>query len=165
MIKEKTKIHKIITYLLGLIIIVLTLAACGNKTKTPDIKTKSSTQEDLVSYFKEKGYIADEITPIDINETTGYLTDNSGGEFKETAVADVAYDYDGLWIFWWNQDKQTDRYETYDAMKKNAGTILLHGGALILQTEAQNGAFAIAFAEDYEEKEAVLADFKGLPEQ
>ena len=37
------------------------------------------------------------------------------------------------------------------------------GGACILQAEAINGLYAVAFAEDYEQKDAVLADFKALP--
>mgnify|MGYP000887680707 CR=1 FL=1 len=50
-------------------------------------------------------------------------------------------------------------------MKVNSGAILLGGGAAVLQTEAQNGAFAIAFAKDYGKKDEVLQDFKALPEK
>ena len=141
------------------------MAACGKKDDAPDIKTSSSSQEDLVSYFQSKGYIDKDAKPVDINETTGYLTDNTGGDFKETAVADKASDYNGLWIFWWDQKEHSDRYEVYESMKVNSGAILLGGGAAVLQTEAQNGAFAIAFAKDYGKKDEVLQDFKALPEK
>ena len=35
-------------------------------------------------------------------------------------------------------------------MAANKGTIVLAGGAAVLETEAANGAYAIAFSEDYE---------------
>ena len=77
-------------------------------------------------------------------------------------MADKAYDYDGLWLFWWDQENQTEMYETYQSMGTNQGTIVLGGGAAILQTEAKNGAYALAFSEDYEKKQDVVDAFEAL---
>ena len=90
------------------------------------------------------------------------LSSCQGGQFTETQVADKAYDYDGLWLFWWDQENQTEMYETYQSMGANQGTIVLGGGAAILQTEAKNGAYALAFSEDYEKKQDVVDAFEAL---
>ena len=47
-------------------------------------------------------------------------------------------------------------------MGANQGTIVLGGGAAILQTEAKNGAYALAFSEDYEKKQDVVDAFEAL---
>ena len=46
-----------------------------------------SPYEDMVDYFEQEGFILEDCEPVDINETTGYLTDNTNGEFTETKVA------------------------------------------------------------------------------
>ncbi|WP_099204011.1 hypothetical protein [Scatolibacter rhodanostii] len=145
-------------------ILSIMLVSCGQKAEEVKINTKTSSVEDMVSYLKSKKYIAEDAQPVDINKTAGYLQDNTNGEFTDTAVADAAVDYDGIWIFWWNQDEPTDFIQVYNDMKVNSGVILLGGGAAMLQTEAQNGSFAIAFAEDYANKDAVLKDFQSLAE-
>lgn len=65
--------------------------------------------------------------PIDINETPGYLQDNTGGEFTKAKVADKAYDYEGLWLFWWDQEEKSELYEEYESMAAYQGTIVLGG--------------------------------------
>ena len=34
-------------------------------------------------------------------------------------MADKAYDYDGLWLFWWDQENKTDLYGNYESMAAN----------------------------------------------
>lgn len=134
------------------------LTGCGGKT--PNAGT--ATMDEMAAYFQEKGYIAKDAAPVNINETPGYLTDNTGGQFTDTVVADEAYDYDGIWLFWWDLENQTDNYETYESMTANSGTIVLEGGAAVLETSAKNGAFAIAFSEEYKDADKVLKDFQAL---
>ena len=140
------------------------MAGCGSAKKEEKMTVNASTSsyEDMVSYLEQEGFIPEDCTPVDINKTTGYLTDNTGGQFTETKVADKANDYDGLWLFWWDQENQTEMYETYQSMGANQGTIVLGGGAAILQTEAKNGAYALAFSEDYEKKQDVVDAFEAL---
>lgn len=148
--------------------IIAVLSICGMMTgctaKEEKIKVNASTSsyEDMVSYFEQEGFISEDCEPVDINETVGYLQDNTGGQFTETKVADKAYDYDGLWLFWWDQENQTELYENYQSMGVNQGTIVLEGGAAVLQTEAANGAYALAFSEDYEKKQDVIDAFEAL---
>ena len=120
-------------------------AGCTPKEEKIEVNASTSPYEDMVDYFEQEGFILEDCEPVDINETTGYLTDNTNGEFTETKVADKAYDYDGLWLFWWDQENKTDLYGNYESMAANQGTIVLAGGAAVLETEAANGAYAIAF--------------------
>lgn len=144
------------------------LAGCGQEADGEQKKevqapnTKTASFEEMVEYLQSEGFIKEEVEPVDINATTGYLTDNTGGAFTQTQLADKAYDYDGLWLFWWDTENQTENYEYYEGMAVNSGTIVLGGGAAILATEAVNGAFAIAFSQDYANKEQVLEVFKAL---
>ena len=44
----------------------------------------------------------------------------------------------------------------------NQGTIVIAGGAAILETSAQSGAYALAFSDDYEKKQDAIAAFENL---
>lgn len=134
-------------------------AGCGSK-KAPNPKTASF--EEMVDYLKDQGCIGKEASFVDINASEGYLVDNTGGQMSDTAVADKACDYEGLWLFWWDLENQTEFYEVYQNLGANGNTILLGGGAKVLETEGVNGAFAIAFSDDYKDKEKALEVFTGL---
>lgn len=161
----KENMKKVVALLIVAILAAGLIAGCGQKKKITQPNAKTASYDEMVNYLKAKGYIDEKAEPIDINVTKGYLTDNTGGQFTETQVSDKAYDYDGLWLFWWDLDAKTDNYEIYQGMAVNSGTIVLGGGAAILQTEARNGAFAIAFSEDYANKDAVIEDFSSLPNE
>lgn len=153
---------KKISGMLVMVLILLNFAACGKNTEPVDPKT--CTYEEMVTYLTEKGYISSEASPVDILTTEGYLTDNTGGSIPYAPVADRAADYGGLWLFWWDTENPSEAYlECFENIAANGGTIVYGGGAAILQTEAVNGSFAIAFAEEYEKKDAALADFQALP--
>ena len=149
---------------LCLVLAVLMLAACliaCEKAPEP-VNTKTCSYEEMVAYLTAKGYIAKDAKPVNINETAGYVQDNTGGEIPFVELADKAEDYDGLWLFWWKEG--SDLYNNvYVNMAANAGTIVYMGGACVISTEAQSGNFAIAFKEGFAQKDAVLADFKALP--
>ena len=76
--------------------------------------------------------------PVDINETTGYLTDNTNGEFTETKVADKAYDYDGLWLFWWDLENKVDigGGGTIAYIMANYGMDVVDSGVAVLNMHA-----------------------------
>jgi hypothetical protein len=156
---------KIVAMVIVMIMAVGMLAGCGGKKTVAQPNAKTASYEEMVNYLKAKGYIDEKAEPVDINVTKGYLTDNTGGQFTQTQVADKAYDYNGLWLFWWDLDAKTDNYATYEGMAANAGTIVLGGGAAILTTEAKNGAFAIAFSDKYADKDKVVDDFSSLPNE
>lgn len=141
---------------------VCLLAGCKDSGKTEPVNAKTCSYDEMVAYFTEQEFISKDSKPVDINATDGYLVDNTGGEMTDTAVADKAYDYDGLWLFWWDPENETDFTQVYNDMKVNANTILLGGGAKLLEVSAVNGAFAIAFSENYANKDAVLEAFEAL---
>lgn len=146
---------------LVMVLILLHFAACGKNIEPVDPKV--CTYEEMVAYLTEKGYIDSEALPVDILTTEGYLTDNTEGSIPYAPVADRAEDYGGLWLFWWDTEKGSEAYqECFENIAANGGTIVYGGGAAILQTEAVNGSFAIAFSEDYGKKDAALADFQAL---
>ena len=116
----------------------------------------------MVAYLQEEDVIAKDASAVNINETAGYLTDNTGGEIPFAAIADEANDYDGVYLFWWNLEEPSELYEMYESMQNNAGVIVYMGGAAILETEAQNGAYAIAFSDDYTNKEQALEVFLAI---
>lgn len=149
---------KFVSLMLILVMCVSLLAACGVADPNP----KTATYDEMVTWLTQKKFIAEGTAAVDINTTAGYVTDNTGGSFPFATLADKACDYDGLWLFWWDLENQTENYALYESMGNNSGTIVVAGGACVLTTEAQNGAFAIAFAEDYAQKDAVLEAFKAL---
>lgn len=164
------KIRKMIAVMLVTVTALSMMTGCQSEQKKTETKAEkkeeinasTASYEDMVSYLEEKGFIKKDCEPVNINETSGYLQDNTGGQYTDTKVADKAYDYDGLWLFWWDQKNQSDLYENYESMGMNQGTIVIAGGAAILETEAQNGAFAIAFSDDYVQKQDAIDIFKSL---
>ncbi len=155
----KTAAKRTLCTLLALLL-ALSLAACGG-AKSVDPKT--CTYDEMVSYLTEKGYIAKDAAPVDMLTTEGYLTDNTGGDIPFAPFADRAEDYGGLWLMWWDSATPSEAYTNYfQSMAANNGAMVYMGGAAVLQTEASNGNFAVAFSADYAQKDAVLADFNAL---
>lgn len=159
-------LKKVLCLVLVALMLVAVLAACGEKEdgkKDPDpVNAKTATYDEMVAYLKAKGYIADGTTPVDINTTAGYLTtDNAGGEIVPV-WADKAEDFGGLWIFWWDLNNPTDNYSIFEFAPMNSGAMVYLGGACVLEGATFNGAFAI-FCKDYAQADAVIADFKALP--
>lgn len=154
---------KIFAALLAAALLALALTGCGGKTAAPNATTAS--YEEMVAWLTQEGYISEQAQPVDINTTEGYVTDNTGGQYSTAVLADKAEDYDGLWLFWWDLENPTDNYEVYQNMKVNDGTMMVDGGAAVLQSAARNGAYAIAFAPDYAQQEDVVAAFEALPSE
>ena len=154
-------LRKILCLSLALLMLTICFTACGKKAPDP-VNTSTCSYEEMVAYLTAKGYIAKDAAPVDINTTEGYVTDNTGGEIPYAAMADKAEDFGGLWLFHWEKDS-----EAYNNVFVNApanGNMLVYmGGACVLQAEAINGLYAVAFAEGYAQKDAVLADFNALP--
>src|SRR5699024_4892973 len=88
------------------------MAGCTSKEEKIEVNAYTSPYEDMVDYFEQEGLISEDCEPVDINETPGYLTDNTNGQFTETKVADKAYDYDGLWLFWWRSEEHTSELQS-----------------------------------------------------
>ncbi|MBR4193078.1 MAG: hypothetical protein IKQ54_01950 [Oscillospiraceae bacterium] len=154
-------LKKVLCLSLALLLLAVLFTACGEKAPDP-VNTNTCSYEEMVAYLTAKGYIAKDAAPVDINTTEGYVTDNTGGEIPYAAMADKAEDFGGLWLFHWEKDS-----EAYNNVFVNApanGNMLVYmGGACVLQAEAINGLYAVAFAEGYAQKDAVLADFNALP--
>lgn len=154
-------LKKVLCLSLALLLLAVLFTACGEKAPDP-VNTNTCSYEEMVAYLTAKGYIAKDAAPVDINTTDGYVTDNTGGEIPYAAMADKAEDFGGLWLFHWEKDS-----EAYNNVFVNApanGNMLVYmGGACVLQAEAINGLYAVAFAEGYAQKDAVLADFNALP--
>lgn len=142
------------------LLLTVGLTACGS---VEPVDPATCTYDEMVSYLTEKGYIAKDATPVDMLTTEGYLTDNTGGSFPFAPFADKAQDYGGLWLMWWDSETPSDAYTScFVNIALNGGMIVYMGGAAILETAAYNGNFAIAFAEDYAHKDAVISDFNAL---
>lgn len=142
------------------LMLTLSLAACGG-AKTVDPKT--CTYDEMVAYLTAKGYIAKDAAPVDMLTTAGYVTDNTGGDLPFVPFADRAQDYDGLWLMWWDSAAPSEAYTScFQNIAMNGGAVVYMGGAAVLPTAACSGNFAVAFAEGYAQKDAVLADFSAL---
>ncbi len=157
------KTTKRITCALLALLLTLVLAACGGaKAVDPAV----CTYDEMAAYLTEKGYISKDAAPVDMLTTEGYLTDNTGGEIPFAPFADKAMDYDGLWLMWWDSEKPSDAYTNcFQNLAMNGGTVVYMGGAAVLETAACSGSFAIAFAENYAQKDAVTADFQALSQK
>ena len=142
------------------LMLTLSLAACGG-AKTVDPQT--CTYDEMVAYLTAKGYIAKDAAPVDMLTTAGYVTDNTGGDMPFVPFADKAQDYDGLWLMWWDSAAPSEAYAScFQNIAMNGGVIVYMGGAAVLPPAACSGNFAVAFAEGYAQKDAVLADFSAL---
>ena len=142
------------------LLLAMSLAACGG-AKSVDPQT--CTYDEMVSYLTDKGYIAKDAVPVDMLATEGYVTDNSGGNYPFAPFADQAKDYGGLWLMWWDSATPSEAYTNcFQNIAMNSGTVVYMGGAAVLKTEAYNGNFAVAFSEDYSQRDAVLSDFNAL---
>lgn len=142
------------------LMLTLSLAACGG-AKTVDPQT--CTYDEMVAYLTAKGYIVKDAAPVDMLTTAGYVTDNTGGDMPFVPFADKAQDYDGLWLMWWDSAAPSEAYTScFQNIAMNGGVIVYMGGAAVLPTAACSGNFAVAFAEGYAQKDAVLADFSAL---
>lgn len=149
---------KKITSLLLAVLAVFVLVGCG-AAKAPSASTGS--YEDVVAYMVEQKVISKDAAPVNINETEGYVVDNTEGQLPFSKVATVAEDYDGVWLFYFDQaDAEVEAQ--FSSMDLNDGVIVIMGGANVLQTASHKGNFAIAFAEDYADKDAALKAFEGL---
>lgn len=157
------KTTKRITCALLALLLTLVLAACGGaKSVDPAV----CTYDEMAAYLTEKGYISKDAAPVDMLTTEGYLTDNTGGEIPFAPFADKAMDYDGLWLMWWDSETPSDAYTNcFQNLAMNGGTVVYMGGAAVLETAACSGSFAIAFAENYAQKDAVTADFQALSQK
>ena len=144
-------------------LVAVALTACGG-SKTVDPKT--CTYDEMVDYLTAKGYISKDAAPVDMLTTEGYLTDNTGGEIPFAPFADKAMDYGGLWLMWWDSEMPSEAYTNcFQNLAMNGGAVVYMGGAAVLETAAYNGSFAIAFAENYAQKDAVTADFQALSQK
>lgn len=144
---------------------VAALVGCGAKKPDP-VNTATCSYDDMVAYLKGMGYIAESASPVDMLNTAGYVTDNTGGQMPFVPFADRAEDYDGLWLMWWDSATPSEAYTScFENIAVNGGTVVYMGGAAMLETAAYSGNFAIAFAEGYAKKDAVLTDFKALPKK
>lgn len=154
-------LKKVLCLSLALLLLAVLFTACGEKAPDP-VNTNTCSYEEMVAYLTAKGYIAKDAAPVDINTTKGYVTDNTGGEIPYAAMADKAEDFGGLWLFHWEKD--SDAYNNVFVNAPANGNMLVYmGGACVLQAEAINGLYAVAFAKGYAQKDAVLADFNALP--
>ena len=142
------------------ILLTLGLAACGG---VKAVDPAACTYDEMVEYLTAKGYISKDSSPVDMLTTEGYLTDNTDGEIPFAPFADKAMDYDGLWLMWWDSAAPSEAYTScFQNIAMNGGVIVYMGGAAVLPTAACSGNFAVAFAEGYAQKDAVLADFSAL---
>lgn len=156
------KIRKQMTaVMLAAAAIAAALCACSKNTKVPD--AGKASYEEVVSYLKDGGVISDDSNPIDINVTEGYVTDNTGGEFAVTQIADKAYDYNGLYLLWWDAANNSELYQNnFQYIEANGGVIVIGGGAAVMEPAAYKGCYAIAFSEDYAQRDAALELFHAM---
>lgn len=138
-------------------VMLFSFAACGAKTPS----ASKGTYDELVSYMKSKNVISKDAKPVNINETAGYTIDNTEGEMPFSTVATKAEDFDGVWLFYFDESDEKIK-EYLDKLDYFEGLIVVGGGANILQLEAYKGHFGIAFGDSCANKDAALEAFKGL---
>lgn len=111
-----------------------------------------SDYDDVVSYLQGKGVLSSETDPVNINETAGYLWDGSTYAVSTEAVAfaDKAYDYDGVWLIWWDISSGSEYEDVYTSMANNSGSIVVNGGQYSCPTSSYSGFYAIAFKDAVE---------------
>ncbi len=115
--------------------------------KADGLNTYESSYEDVLAYLIEKGVIAADVTPVDMNVTEGYITDNTGGQMPVAAIADKANDYNGVYLLWWDMKNPTDNIGSYTGLKLNGMVVIMGGAATFDKISANSGCFAIGFAE------------------
>ncbi|MCD8022223.1 MAG: hypothetical protein LUF30_04375 [Lachnospiraceae bacterium] len=126
-------------------------------TSADDLNTYESSYDDIVAYLVEEGVIAEDAEPVDILTTEGYVTDNTGGSYPTYAFADIANDYDGVYLLWWNLAGESETLDVYSALQTN-GVVVVMGGAVVFENvSAVSGCYAIGFSADVDEETAATA--------
>lgn len=162
------KLTKRILAILLAALMVLSMAACGEKKDTPKdgkadiiagiealkdgkaegLNTYESGFDDVVKYLTEQGVIDADAVPVDMTQTKGYLTDNTGtGDFEVYPFADKALDYNGVYVMWWDLKEPTEAISVYTGISVNQ-MLVVAGGAAVMPVTAWSGCYAIGFRED-----------------
>jgi hypothetical protein len=112
----------------------------------------------MVAYLKEQNVITSDATPINISETAGYIKKNDGTYDDKRTFADKAYDYDGVWLFWWDIKGGSSNINVYDTMAYNDNVMVIGGGFYTLPATAYSGCYAIAFKDVVEAEFSYMSD-------
>lgn len=122
------------------------------ETATADgLNTYESSYDDIVAYLIEQGAIAEDAEPVDIFTTEGYLTDNTGGSFPYDTFADLAYDYDGVYLLWWDLGGDSEFASNYSTLQQNGIVVISGGAALFESVSVVSGCYALGFSADVDE--------------
>jgi hypothetical protein len=116
-----------------------------NSIEVTGTNVYATSYDDMVTYLKEQHVIDTTATGIDINATAGYVKKYDATYEEVVKVADKAYDYNDVWLFWWDLSNNSEYTDTYTSMKNNSGNIVISGGQYSLPTTAYSGCYAIAF--------------------
>lgn len=121
----------------------------------------ASSYDELVTYLTEKGVIDAAASPVDINTTAGYLKKYDGTYDDFVAIADKAYDYNGVWLFWWDIANGSEYFDYWSGLKTNSGTVVVAGGEYTVPTTIYSGCYAIAFKEVVDTDRSLVWDYTG----
>lgn len=89
---------------------------------------------------------------VDMLTNPGYVKKYDGTYDEAMAFADKAIDFGGVGLVWFDLVNGSEYTENYNAMAVNSGVIVIMGGMYTVSTDANNGAFALCFAEGCDEQ-------------
>lgn len=120
-----------------------------------------SSYDEMVAYLIEKGVVDAAASPVDINATAGYFKKYDGTYDDFVATADKAYDYNGVYLFWWDIANGSEYFDYWSGLKTNSGTIIVAGGEYTLPMTTSGGCYAIAFKEVVDTDRSLVWDYTG----
>jgi hypothetical protein len=108
----------------------------------------ATSYDDMVSYLKEQKVIEADAQGVDMNTTAGYLWSGSDHNYASSAraFADKAYDYNGVYLVWWDIANGSSYTDVYQSINVN-GRAIFAGGAFTFATASVNGYYAIGFSD------------------
>lgn len=77
------------------------------------------------------------------------------------AIADKAYDYNGVWLFWWDIANGSEYFDYWSGLKTNSGTVVVAGGEYTIPMTTYSGCYAIAFKEVVDTDRSLVWDYTG----
>lgn len=125
--------------------------------KVDGLNAYNSSFDEVVTFLKSEGVIADDADGIDMNETAGYVRKYDGTMEEVMAFCDKAVDYNGVGIVWFDLLGNTQFMENYNAMESNSGTIPIRGGMYTVSTNLVRGSYALVLGESLSEEAKAAA--------
>jgi hypothetical protein len=119
-----------------------------NNIEVTGTNVYATSYDDMVAYLKEQNVIASDAEGVDMNTTAGYFWNatDKNNESPANAFAEKAYDYNGVYLMWWDISNGTSYSQIYEYLSSR-GRVVIGSGEYTLAYASVRGCYAIGFSD------------------